>query len=87
MRKSKKSKSLPYQAKEESAVESNDEALVLTPEEVRQRLKISRSVLYSCLRQGTIPSIRISPRKIIIPKHAFMRWLDEGGSNGLRPQE
>ena len=68
-------------------MESNAEALVLTPEEVRQRLKISRSVLYSALAQGRIPSIRISPRKIIIPKHAFLRWLDEGGGNNFHQQE
>ena len=68
-------------------MESNDEALVLTPEEVRQRLKISRSVLYSALAQGRIPSIRISPRKIIIPKHRFLEWLNEGGGNDLHPQE
>ena len=66
---------------------NNDDSLVLTPKQVRQRLKISRSVLYSSLKNGTIPSIRISPRKIIIPRHAFMRWLDEGGGNNLRPQE
>ena len=68
-------------------MESNDEALVLTPEEVRQRLKISRSVLYSALAQGTIPSIRVSSRKIVIPKHRFLRWLDEGGGNNLYPKE
>lgn len=68
-------------------MENSDDTLVLTPEEVRQLLKISRSVLYSALARGTIPSIRISPRKIIIPKHTFMRWLDEGGGNNLRPQE
>ena len=66
---------------------SNDEALVLTPEEVRQRLKISRSVLYSSLRNGSIPSIRISPRKIIIPKQRFLEWLNGGGDNDLHPSE
>ena len=66
---------------------NNDDSLVLTPEEVRQRLKISRSVLYSCLRQGTIPSIKISPRKILIPKHRFFEWLDGGGGNDLHPQK
>lgn len=65
----------------------NDDSLVLLPDEVRQRLKISRSVLYSALAQGRIPSIRISPRKIIIPKNAFLRWLDAGGGNYLHPQE
>lgn len=65
----------------------NNSSLVLTPEEVRKLLKISRSVVYSALAQGIIPSIRISSRKIVIPKHRFLRWLDEGGSNNLRPQE
>ena len=66
-------------------VKNNDEALILTPEEVRQRLKISRSVLYSCLRHGIIPSIRISPRKIIIPRQRFLEWLNGGGGNNLHP--
>lgn len=66
---------------------SNDDSLILTPNQVRKMLSCSRSVLYSALAQGTIPSIRISPRKIIIPKHAFMRWLNEGGGNNLHPQE
>lgn len=64
---------------------NSDECLVLTPEEVRQRLKISRSVLYSALAQGRIPSIRISPRKIIIPKHRFLEWLNAGGGDNLHP--
>ena len=68
-------------------MESNEEALVLTPEEVRRRLKISRSVLYSALAQGRIPSIRISPRKILIPKHRFLEWLDGGGGGDLHPQK
>jgi len=68
-------------------VENSSESLVLTPEEVRKLLKISRSVLYSALAQGTIPSIRVSSRKIVIPKHRFLRWLDEGGGNNLYPKE
>lgn len=66
---------------------NSDESLVLTPEEVRRRLKISRSVLYSSLRNGSIPSIRISPRKIIIPKQRFLEWLNRGGDNDLHPSE
>ncbi len=66
-------------------MESKDESLVLTPNEVRRQLKISRSVLYSALRQGIIPCIKISPRKILIPKARFLKWLDEGGGNSLHP--
>jgi len=61
---------------------NDDDSLVLTPNEVRQRLKISRSVLYSSLKNGTIPCIKISPRKYLIPKRRFFEWLNSGG--GLR---
>ena len=66
-------------------MENNSESLVLTPNEVRRQLKISRSVLYSALRQGIIPCIKISPRKILIPRARFLKWLDEGGGNSLHP--
>ncbi len=66
---------------------NNNDSLVLTPEEARQLLRCSRGVIYEGIRRGTIPSRRISPRKIIIPKHAFLRWLDEGGGNNLHPQK
>ena len=68
-------------------MENDNDSLVLTPTEVRLRLKISRSVLYSCLRQGKIPCIRISPRKIIIPKQRFLEWLNGGGGDNLHPPE
>jgi len=68
-------------------MQNNDESLVLLPAEVRKILRCSRSVVYDGLRKGIIPSIKISPRKIIIPRHAFMRWLDEGGGNNLHPKE
>jgi len=66
---------------------SDSESLVLTPNEVRRMLSCSRSVVYHALRTGTIPSIRISPRKIIIPKQRFLAWLNEGGGNNLHPQK
>jgi len=68
-------------------VENNDDSLVLTPKQVGKLLSLSRGVLYSALRQGIIPSIKISPRKIIIPKYRFLKWLNGGGADGLHPQE
>jgi excisionase family DNA binding protein len=67
-------------------VASNDDSLVLTPREVQHYLKISRGVLYNSLRNGTIPCLKISPRKYLIPKHRFLVWLN-GGGNDLHPQE
>ena len=66
-------------------MENDDETLVLSPNEVRKILKCSRAVVYDSLRRGAIPSIRISPRKIIIPKHRFLEWLNGGGSDNLHP--
>jgi len=80
----------------EVTVENSNETLVMTPNEVRQLLKCSRGVLYtalragripSTLRAGRIPSIRISARKIIIPKAAFMKWLNGEGGNNLHPKQ
>lgn len=66
-------------------MENDNDSLVLTPKQVGKLLSLSRGVLYSALHRGAIPCIRVSPRKIIIPKHAFMRWLNEGGGNNLHP--
>lgn len=68
-------------------MQNSNESLVLTPNEVRQLLKCSRGVLYTALRSGRIPSICISARKIIIPKHRFLEWLNEGGGDNLHPPE
>ena len=68
-----------------SKVENSNESLVYKPEEVRKLLGCSRGVVYSGLRAGTIPCVRVSPRKYLIPKAAFMRWLENGG-NPLAPQ-
>ena len=66
---------------------SNEDSLILTPNQVRKYLSCSKGVLYDALRRGAIPSIRLSARKIVIPKAAFFRWLDEGGGNDLHPKE
>lgn len=68
-------------------MENNDEALVLTPREAMKILRCSRSVMYSCLKNGSIPSIRISPRKILIPKQRFLEWLNGGGGNHLHQKD
>jgi excisionase family DNA binding protein len=66
---------------------SNDGSLVLTPSEVRKLLGCSRGVVYEGIRRGIIPSIRISPRKIIIPRQRFFEWLNGGGGDNLHPKE
>jgi len=48
--------------------------LVLTVEETRQLLRLSRGATYGAIRSGTIPSIRVGHR-ILIPKRGLERLL------------
>lgn len=63
---------------------SNDEALVLTPNEVGKLLKCSRGTIYEGIRKGTIPSIHLG-RKILIPKAALLKMLEDAGVHGASP--
>ena len=53
---------------------------VLVSKEARRLLRCSRGVFYRGIKNGTIPSIRLGPRKILIPKAALMRMLQEGNN-------
>lgn len=50
--------------------------LVLSVEETRQQLGLSRGLMYEAIRRGQIPSIRIG-RRILIPRVALEKLLDE----------
>lgn len=55
----------------------NNEPLVLTPEEARKLLRCSRSVIYSGIKSGSIPAIRLGPRKVVIPRKKLMALLGD----------
>lgn len=57
------------------------ESLVLTVEEARRLLRLSRGLMYEALRRNEIPNVRIG-RRILIPKAALMRLLEDGKWNG-----
>ncbi len=67
-------------------MESSNDQLVLTPKEAMKILRCSRSVLYAGLKNGSIPSIHLGPRKIVIPRKKLMVLL-EGANDGAHPQE
>lgn len=57
------------------------EAATMTADEGRALLgrdKISRGAFYAALKRKEIPHIRLGKR-ILIPRHAFLRWLDAAG--------
>ncbi len=53
----------------------NNESLVVTVEETRKLLGLSRGLVYQAISTGEIPSIRIG-RRILIPRAALKRLLD-----------
>ena len=63
---------------------NDNEPLVLTPEEARKLLRCSRSVIYSGLKNGSIPAIHLGPRKVVIPRAKLMALL-EGANDGAHP--
>jgi len=63
---------------------NDNEPLVLTPEEARKLLRCSRSVIYSGIKNGSIPAIHLGPRKVVIPRAKLMALL-EGANDRAHP--
>jgi len=63
---------------------NDNEPLVLTPEEARKLLRCSRSVIYSGIKNGSIPAIHLGPRKVVIPRAKLMALL-EVTNDGAHP--
>ena len=59
--------------KTESAAMKPDEAHAIIGKD-----KISRRAFYNALNRREIPCLRLG-RRILIPRHAFMSWLESAG--------
>ena len=53
-----------------------------TIREVAQRLNIAEATVRRLVHEGDLPSIRISPRRIIIPVNVFEVWLNDRAKRG-----
>lgn len=53
-----------------------------TIREVAQRLNIAEATVRRLVNEGDLPSIRISPRRIIIPVNVFEAWLNDRAKRG-----
>ena len=49
---------------------------MLTPDDIMQALRLSRSTVYNMLKRGEIPSVKIG-NMLRISKAAFERWLEQ----------
>ncbi|MDP2948182.1 MAG: helix-turn-helix domain-containing protein [Chloroflexota bacterium] len=52
------------------------EKLTYTVEECAAVLGISRATAYALAKEGRLPVIRISERRLVVPKAALQRMLD-----------
>jgi len=57
----------------------NAERLTMTVKEAGEALGISRATAYALAREGRLPVIRISDRRLIVPKAALEKMLSEAG--------
>lgn len=61
------------------------ERATITVDELASVLQVSRASAYEAVRQGTIPSIRIGDRRLIVPVPALMAVLGETSGDGPKP--
>lgn len=54
--------------------------VVLTVEETRKLLRLSRGATYEAVRRGQLPNIRIG-RRILIPRVALEKFLQQEGAD------
>jgi len=58
------------------------EKLTMNVADLQQALGIGRAQAYELVNRADFPTIRLG-RKIIIPKDAFMRWLERQTEKAL----
>lgn len=51
--------------------------IVITVSELASMLQISKPTAYQLLNREGFPSVRISPRRIVIPLESLKEWLKE----------
>lgn len=58
----------------------NSEKLVYTIEEAAEKLSLSRATAYALARKKRLPVIRISDRRLVVPKVQLEKMLEGQGN-------
>lgn len=61
-------------------MENETKRLTLNPAEAAEKLGVSLPTLRSEIKKGTIPSIRLGTRRVLIPVSALEKYLESAGS-------
>jgi len=60
-------------------IETTVERLTVTVSEAARMLGISRNLAYELIKQNRLPAIRISEKRIVVPKAALQKLLTSWG--------
>jgi len=59
----------------------SDTPLLLTAADITVITGLSKPIVYELMRRQDFPSIRMSAKRIVVPRDAFRNWLDEQAVN------
>ena len=59
------------------------EAPFMTVDEVGALLNLTPARVYQLARAGLIPTVRLTPGRIRVPRAAFDRWLEQQNAKAL----
>jgi excisionase family DNA binding protein len=72
---------MKHRTTQPEAMDNEQLAATLTVDEAHEAIgkrNISRGGLYAAINRGEVPNVRLGKR-ILIPRHAFTRWLESAG--------
>ena len=56
---------------------------IMTVKDVQKLLGIHSNNVYELVRRPGFPAVRVSERRIIIPRDRFLKWLDNSADSEL----
>ena len=57
--------------------------VIMTVKDVQNVLGIHSNNVYELVRRPGFPSVRVSERRIIVPRDRFLQWLDNSADSEL----
>ena len=60
-----------------------DLPLIMTVDELQDVLGINHNGVYELVRKPGFPAVRVSKKRIIIPRDRFLQWLDNSADASL----
>lgn len=61
----------------------NELPVMLKADDVAAVMGISRATAFTLVKDPSFPSIRVGPKRIVIPRDKFLSWLEEQADKPL----